>query len=58
MEGYFDRLPKAVRQRLAASAYNICPACATEEAQAVTPNPSVATYFAVIVSIERKLART
>lgn len=27
MEGYFDTLPAAVRQRLRSSAFNICPAC-------------------------------
>jgi hypothetical protein len=58
MESYFDRLPKAVRRRLATSVHNICPACLTEEAQKVTPYPGVATYFAVIERIERQLART
>jgi hypothetical protein len=48
MRGYFDRLPRIVRQRLAESAFNICPACMENK-------PSVATYFAVIEAIERRL---
>ena len=30
MQGYYDRFPGAVRQRLAASPFNICPACWTK----------------------------
>ncbi len=33
MQGYYDRFPGAVRQRLAASPFNICPACMDEEAR-------------------------
>ena len=60
MRGYFDRLPRMVRQRLAESAFNICPACMAEEAQQAAfqrneTKPSVATYFAVIEAIERRL---
>jgi hypothetical protein len=33
MVGYFDRLPSAVRRRLANSRFNICAACLTEEAE-------------------------
>jgi hypothetical protein len=54
--GSYDRLPLAVRRRLAASDFNICPAM-TGEARTVTRHPSIATYFAVIESIERKLAQ-
>jgi hypothetical protein len=57
MEVYFDRLPKLVRQRLAESHFNICPACMDEEARAVASHPTIAVYFAVIESIERKLAQ-
>lgn len=56
METFYDRLPKPVRRRLAESAHNICAACLTEEAQKIAPHPGIATYFAVIKSIERKLA--
>jgi hypothetical protein len=49
-----------VRQRLAESAFNTFPACMDEEAhqaafQRNETKPSVATYFAVIEAIERKL---
>jgi hypothetical protein len=44
----YDLLPPAVRQRLAKSAFNICPTCLTIE----TPTPTVATYLAVIQAIE------
>ena len=60
MQGYYDRFPGAVRQRLAASPFNICPACMDEEArreahQRGKTKPSIATYFTVIAQIERKL---
>ena len=60
MQGYYDQLPRAVRQRLAASPFNICPACMDEEAhmaahQRKETKPSVNTYFATIAQIERKL---
>lgn len=60
MRAYFDRLPSAVRRRLAESAFNICPACLDEEAYKVASQgnetkPTVAMYFAVIEAIERKL---
>ena len=60
MRDYFDRFPVAVRQRLAASPFNICPACMDEEArrearQRKETKPSVAIYFTVITQIERKL---
>ena len=32
MQAYYDQFPAAVRQRLAASPFNICAACADEEA--------------------------
>jgi hypothetical protein len=60
MQGYYDRFPGAVRQRLAASPFNICPACMDEDARRAAqqrgePKPSIATYFTVIAQIERKL---
>jgi hypothetical protein len=53
---YFDPLPPAVRRRLAESRFNICPACMHIEAYNVQTKPTVATYFAVIEAIERKLS--
>ena len=60
IRGYFDRLPSVVRQRLAESAFNICPACMDEEVhtaarQRKETEPSVGTYFRVIEAIEQKL---
>lgn len=57
MRGYFDRLPPAVRHRLAESPFNICAACMDIEACNVEARrkPSVATYFAVIERIEQQL---
>jgi hypothetical protein len=56
MKHYFDRLPPVVRGRLAESAFNICPACMDEEARRIARgSPTIATYFAVIETIERKL---
>jgi hypothetical protein len=57
MRSYYDRLPPAVRRRLAESDFNICPACMDEEAHRAARHPTVATYFAVIKSIERKLGQ-
>jgi hypothetical protein len=61
MRGYFDRLPPAVRHRLAESRFNICAACMDEEAHEVAARrkekkPSIATYFAVIERIEQQLS--
>jgi hypothetical protein len=60
MVGYFDRLPAAVRHRLASSVFNICPACFAEEAQRVAATrhlkrPTGAIYLAVLEAIEAKL---
>jgi hypothetical protein len=60
MQHYYDQLPRAVRQRLAASPFNICPACMDGEARNEArlrgeKEPSIATYFATIAQIERKL---
>jgi hypothetical protein len=60
MRDYFDRLPSAVRHRLAESRHNICAACMTEEAGAAARaqglrRPSIAIYLAVIRNIERQL---
>jgi hypothetical protein len=52
---YYDRLPSAVRKRLAASSFNICPACLDIEVRAQVRRPDVNAYFAVIAQIERKL---
>jgi hypothetical protein len=56
----FDRLPAAVRRRLAESEFNICPACMDIEARRVACagnecRPSIDTYFAVIEAIEQML---
>jgi hypothetical protein len=53
--GYFDRLPPAVRRRLAESPFNICAACMVIDAHKVAARPTVATYFNVIAAIEKKL---
>jgi hypothetical protein len=60
MRGYFDRLPSAVRHRLAESVHNLCSACVSEEAdrlakQLHTPRATVAIYLAAIEAIERML---
>jgi hypothetical protein len=55
MQGYFDRFPAAVRQRLADSTFNICPACLDAEARRNERKPTVATYFAMIKAIEQQL---
>jgi hypothetical protein len=52
---YYDQLPRAVRQRLASSVFNICPACLDIEVRVRARRPSVDAYFAVIADIERKL---
>ena len=53
---YYDRLPPAVRRRLAESPFNICAACLEGEAQQRGEGkPSVATYLATIRDVERKL---
>ena len=62
MEDYFDRLPAAVRRRLAASHYNICAACMSEDAEDVAhrrglKRPDVGIYCEVITAIERQLDR-
>jgi len=49
MQHYYDRFPGAVRRRLAASPFNICPACMDEEArreahQRGETKPSIVTY--------------
>jgi hypothetical protein len=60
MRGYYDKLPPEVRRRLAQSRHNICPACMTEDAEAMAHarglrRPNVAIYMAAIISIERAL---
>jgi hypothetical protein len=60
MRDYFDRLPAAVRRRLAESPFNICPACMSEEAEreAATQRlkrPTISVYLNVIDAIEQKL---
>jgi hypothetical protein len=60
MEDFFDRLPAAVRHRLADGRYNICPACFTEEAERTAATqglrrPTIAIYIATLKAIERKL---
>jgi hypothetical protein len=56
---YYDQLPTAVRQRLATSVHNICPACLAiqveETARCSKTKPTVTSYFRAIAEIERKL---
>jgi len=52
----YDRLPPAVRRRLAESPFNLCAACVDIEAhRAARSKPSLNTYFAVIRALEGKL---
>ena len=55
MRSYFDQLPAAVRQRLAVSRFNICPACMDEEAHRRAAVPSVKIYIEIIEAIEREM---
>jgi len=60
MRDYFDRLPAAVRRRLANSRHNICAACMSEDAEDVArrrglKRPDIRIYCDVIASIERQL---
>jgi hypothetical protein len=60
MRGYFDRLPAAVRRRLAESSFNICAACMSEEAEREAAaqrlkRPTITIYLATITAIEQKL---
>lgn len=48
----YDKLPPAVRRRLARSPFNICAACLQVE---VGRKAGVESYFAVIEGIEKKL---
>ena len=51
----YDVLPKVVRQRLAASPFDVCAACLEIAVRGRARNPTVAAYFAMIAEIERKL---
>ena len=56
----FDKLPRAVRKRLAESPRNLCPACVDIEAHNVATDrglqrPTFRIYFDVIRAIERQL---
>jgi hypothetical protein len=56
----YDRLPPRVRQRMADSPFNICPACMDIEAHSVAAacglqRPTISIYFGVIAAIEREL---
>ena len=60
MQGYYDRFPAAVRQRLAASPFNICAACLDIEVRGQAQRrrettPTTAAYLVAIAQIERKL---
>jgi hypothetical protein len=62
MRDYFDRLPAAVRRRLANSRFNICAACMSEDAHEVArkrglKRPDIRIFCDVIASIERQLDR-
>ena len=57
---WFDEFPPEVRERLANSRHNICPACMGDEAHMLARQrgerrPSMATYFMMIERIERQL---
>jgi hypothetical protein len=54
---YYDELPLPVRQRLANSRFNICPACMVMEAlkRVRRGQPTIAMYCEVIDEIERQL---
>jgi hypothetical protein len=57
--GSYDRLPSVVRRRLAASVFNICPACMVLDAVRIAGRmPTIAVYLAVIEAIERKLLQS
>jgi hypothetical protein len=58
MNSHFDKLPKAVRRRLAESAFNICSACLYEETHKIVGRPTLANYFSMIERIERELRKT
>ena len=51
----YDKLPPAVRRRLAESPFNLCPACVDIEARRVARRPNLNTYVTVIEAIEREL---
>jgi hypothetical protein len=59
MQHYYDQLPRAVRQRLAASPQHLSGLHGRSDARRQRsggePKPSIATYFTVIAQIERKL---
>jgi hypothetical protein len=57
---YYDKLPPRVRQRMANSAFNLCPACMDIEAHNVAAargfsRPTISIYLSVIEAIEREL---
>jgi hypothetical protein len=58
---YYDKLPREVRARLAASPFNVCAACLTIEARKAAAArglraPTIAIYLATLTNIERALA--
>jgi hypothetical protein len=61
MRNYFDRLPAAVRKRLATSRFNLCVACITIEAEQIARRrglkPSDKIYVETIETIEREMDR-
>jgi hypothetical protein len=52
---YHDRLPAAVRRRLAESRHNICAACLTLEAKRRAATPNIATFLRVLAEIEHQI---
>jgi hypothetical protein len=50
-----DRLPAAVRRRLAESRHNICAASLTIEAKRRVATPMIATFLRVLAEIEHQL---
>jgi hypothetical protein len=51
----YDALPKLVRQRLAASPFNICAACLDIAVRERARSPTATAYLATIAEIEKKL---
>jgi hypothetical protein len=51
----YDRLPPAVRLRLAESPFNLCAACVSIEVYRIARRPNLNTYLTVIEAIEREL---
>jgi hypothetical protein len=53
--GYVDKMPEAVRKRLANSRYNICAACVTEEMNGRDGVKNEEAWFKVIEYFEKRI---